>query len=278
MFRYKKEIKPCDKDAVLPKNRKELFFDILKNDTWLLVDISLMIALFSLPLIIALGGGYMLFTHIETPSQNEIFSIVFYLSIVLIPCMGLRYLSRAGAFGVMKVRCFNEACIFSAKYLRCIKENGKKFFLAGLVVGVSLFVFLVGSIWSLYSFTEPLARGVSIGICAVQLLFVYVCAEYSCTSFCVYELKFGEGFRNATFFFGTKILYSILYFLVTLVLPVAICLFSVWGAVAVAIFVCAFGDGVQVLVATLFSHSVFDRYINKDNYPELVGKGLSEVK
>ena len=36
-------------------------------------------------------------------------------------------------------------------------------------------------------------------------------------------------------------------------------------------------NSVVIVIYTLISHSAFDKYINKEHYPDMVGKGLYKV-
>ena len=42
----------------------------------------------------------------------------------------------------------------------------------------------------------------------------------------------------------------------------------------IGLFLFALLNSVVIVIYTLLSHDVFDKYINKEHYPDMVGKGL----
>ena len=68
---------------------------------------------------------------------------------------------------------------------------------------------------------------------------------------------------------------TLLYFSVTMGLPFGLTLLSTWALLGVAAVFALWGDGLTVLAVTLFSHQLFDRYINSVYYTDYITKGLA---
>ena len=47
---------------------------------------------------------------------------------------------------------------------------------------------------------------------------------------------------------------------------------------AVGMVLFAFLNSLVVVIYTLLAHSAFDKYINKEHYPDMVGKGLYKLE
>ena len=47
---------------------------------------------------------------------------------------------------------------------------------------------------------------------------------------------------------------------------------------SVGLFLFAVLNSVVIVIYTLLSHSAFDKYINKEHYPDMVGKGLYKLE
>ena len=46
----------------------------------------------------------------------------------------------------------------------------------------------------------------------------------------------------------------------------------------IGLFLFAILNSVVIIIYTLLSHSVFDKYINQEHYPDMVGKGLYKLE
>ena len=272
MAKIKRQLKVNTADAELPRTRKRLFGRIIKEDFYLLVDLSLAEALFSLPLAVALIFEYLFIVNVEV-SFSSVFPIVFYMGLICTPCFGIKYVGRNACFSVMKKKAHNEGCFIAPQILSAVRTSGTRSFFNGLTVGISAFICAVGTVYLLY-FSETFFKWAGIGVLILQLAVLFGAAEYFCASENFYQLKFFAQRKNSfafaliafpatiahfTFFFGVKFFAA---------------LFSPWLAIACVFLYALFLNGLSVAAATLFAHRTFDIHINKNNYPEYVGKGL----
>lgn len=278
MFRYKQQTKVTNEPAKLPSTRKELFWDIVKNDFSLVVNVSLLCLLVSLPLLVVLVVQYMLLTSLQQPTVAKIFPVVLYSNLVSIPLWGLRYVGRNGAFAVMTKRAYNQGCFVAETFWQGIKEGFGKAFLLGVIVGASFVIATAGSIYVVYSTTNSIARGFGIGICLLQFAVFFCCAEYFCLQNNIYQLRFADLLHNGLSFSVIKFGQTVLFVAIFALLPFALCCVSAWVAIAVIGVYSVVADGLSVVASTICGLTTLDKYINESNYPELVGKGLNKDK
>ncbi len=271
---FMKRFKAASTDAALPKTRKELFNLIIKEDFSLIVDISIIDLLFSIPLYTIIFISITILMNLGSSDISEIIPLIFVTSIVQLPCFMIRNLGRSTLFGVMKKRVHNEAGFLSEVFNLVFKQNIKCGLLTGFIQGLGFFIGIIGSLFFLLKTTDVFARGIGIGICIIICMFLVVTSEYVMSLNNFYELKMKDSYKNASIFFIADLFINILYFVLRIVLPIIITIYINYSyLICVLLFgICL--DGISILFMTLRSHTIFDMYINLDNYPEYVNKGL----
>lgn len=266
-----------DKDVIktLPHNRKEVFFDLLAHRKMHLFTLSCFVFMLFIPL----AGELLYFNYLEsaaiTSDQSEyLFSLVFYSMLIMLPCMLVGFLGLAGGFYVMKKMVWQEGINISVDFFQGIKENWKHALLNGALFGLILFGLVVGGSY-LYIFAPvtPIWSGIGIGALILVFLFLgmVICLNFTQDVYYVnnYLITLKNSFRFLAlinwkiflvFLFSTGVVVALGFFnMITLV--IGLFLFAVLNSMAIALH-------------TLISHEAFDKYINKENYPEMVGKGL----
>ena len=156
-----------------------------------------------------------------------------------------------------------------------LKKGALRGFLIGCFLGVIVFVWQIASIYVVAFNTNTWIKGLGIG--STTLIFMIACAavEYFLSTDNFYELKFGGALKNGFSFAIMHFPLSGLYFVATMGIPFLLTLFSTWSLIGIAAVFALWGDGFTVLVVTLYSHTLFDRYINSVYYTDYINKGLS---
>ena len=278
---FKREEKHVtDSEAIrsLPHNRKEVFFDLLKNRKMTLLTISVFTFLFFIPLAVDL----FYFNFLETAAiaaghEDHLFSLVFYSMLIMIPCMLVGFLGLAGSFYVIKKLVWQEGITVSTDFFAGVKDGWKHALINGAIFGVLLFALVVGgSYLIIFSPISPVISGIGIGaLILVFLVFGMVLAIVE-TQDVYYQNSYGITFRNAFYLLGLMNWRILLVFLLSTGVVVALsCLNLITLGIGLLLF--AFLNSVVVTLYTLISHSAFDKYINFDHYPDMVGKGLYKV-
>ena len=277
MLNKKQEKHVTDADAIrsLPRTRKEVFFDLLKNRKMTLFALSCFTFMFFIPLAVDLFYFNFLETVAIAYGKDEyLFSLVFYSMLIMLPCMLVGFVGFAGAFYTIKKLVWQEDINLAQDFLKGIKENVGHAIVNGIVFGIVLFGLVVGgSYLYIFSPVAPIWCGIGIGALILLFLVLGIVNALTFTQDVYYSNPYGVTFKNAFCFFGLlnwRVI--VLYVLTTGVVVALACLNMV--TLGIGLFLFAILNSLVIVIYTLMSHSVFDKYINKEHYPDMVNKGL----
>lgn len=272
-MKYKNKVKEKE-EFILHKTRKEQLKDILKNDFSLLVDISLLDLLFSLPLYLLFFLQFKFLLALEELTFNKAFPIVFYLGLVAIILFALKGLAKGASYALLQKRIFNEGFIIIPTFFKQIKYNFTSYFFSYLILGFSYFLTSSLILYFIYLNANSFVKGLGIGVLLLGFLICYISTQYFLNLTNVYELSFFQGMKNAYSFTLISFLASILFFIFIVLLPFYLFTLSyVVIGIAIGIYI-LFYNGFSMLVFSLYSVFKFDTYINKENFPSYYKRGL----
>ena len=276
---FKKEEKHIsDSQAIeaLPHNRKEVFFDLLKHRKMYMFSLSCFTFMFFIPL----ATDLFVFNYFESMAlyadkpASYLFSLIFYSMLIMLPCMMIGFLGLAGAFYTAKKIVWQEGTMISVDFFKGIKENWKQALLNGFIFGLFLFGLVVGSCYFvMFLKSQPILLGVGIGALALLFLTFGMVIAINFTQMVYYENGFFVTTKNSFCLLGLLNWRIFLLFIFTTCSVIALCCINMI-TLAIGLLLFAFLNSVVVILYTLISHSGFDKYINKENYPDMVGKGL----
>ena len=276
MFKRKeKHITDSDAKRTLPTSRKEVFFDLLKYRKMNLFSLSCLVFIFFIPLAVDL----FYFNFLEVVAMNNekyeyLFSLIFYSMLIMVPCMVIGFLGLAGGFHVAKKMVWQEGIALASEFFHGVKENYKHALINGMLFAISLFGLVVGgSYLIIYSPSTPILSGVGIG--ALILLFLTFGMVFALffTQDVYYSNRYIDTLKNSFRFLGLTNWRVFVLFLLSTGALVALSALN-FITLAVGLFLFAVLNSVVIVLYTLISHEAFDKYINVDHYPEMVGKGL----
>ena len=278
MFRYRKDDKHVtDTEAIksLPHNRKEVFFDLLSHRKMTLFALSCFTFMFFIPLAIDLFFfNYWEAIAIITKKYEYLFSLIFYSMCIMLPCMIIGFLGFAGAFYAAKHLVWQEDVNFAVDFFRGIKENWKHAVVNGVLFGLFLFGLVVGGTYLLiYSPITPIWSGVGIGALILMFIVFGIVTSVNFTQDVYYENGFLITVKNSFCFMGLLNWKVLILFLLSTGIVFTLACFNMI-TLAIGLFLFAILNSVVIIIYTLLSHSAFDKYINQEHYPEMVGKGL----
>ena len=280
MFKRKeKQISDSEAKRSLPTSRKEVFFDLLRNRKMTLFALSCFTFMFFIPLAIDLFVfNYFESVAIAADKKEYLFSLVFYSMCIMVPCMVIGFLGFAGAFYTVKRLVWQEDINLAVDFFHGIKDNWKHAIVNGLLFGLILFGMVIGGSYLLiFSPTSPITCGVGIGALILVFLVFGMVISLNFTQDVYYENGVLTTFKNSFCFLGLLNWKSLVLFVLTtgglftlfcfnlITLGIGLLLFAVLNSVVIVIY-------------TLLSHSAFDRFINQEHYPEMVGKGLYKIE
>lgn len=266
-----------DQDVIisLPHNRKEVFFDLLKHRKMNLFALSCFTFMFFIPLAVDLFYfNFLESVAIANEMDEYLFSLVFYSMLIMLPCMIIGFLGLAGAFYVVKKIVWQEGTSLSVDFFQGIKENWKHALINGAIFGIVLFGLIMGgSYFIIFSPVAPVWSGIGIGALILLFIVIGIVLSMFFTQDVYYVNPYGTTFKNSFLFMGILNWKLLVLFVLSTGLVVGLCCINMI-TLGIGLFLFAVFNSVVVLLYTLISHSAFDKYINKEHHPEMVGKGL----
>lgn len=275
------------KEKGLPKNRFDMFLDTFQMSWNSLVYISLFLGLFALPSILLIVFSQMtginILTNVDNSNSEAIMSatIKYYYHNIstifyLIPCFVILSFGFAGCFNIMKKIVWLEKVDFFDNFKQGIKGNIWKILFNSLLITIIYAIGCLTYLYILFNETTPLV--VVLSICFSIILMILLVNILFCgySQMVIYKNNLFSYIKNCVICsnvsFGKNILIILLSFVLV---PVGFLFEGVVGVVIVFSFYLLIGFGYAILLFTLNYHRIFDKAINKANYPSIYRKGLS---
>ena len=275
MKKQEKHITDQDVKQSLPTTRKEVFFDLLKYRKMSLFALSCYTFMFFIPLAIVLFYfNYLESMAIIAEKYEYLFSLIFYSMLIMLPCMVIGFIGFAGAFYTAKRMVWQEGISLASDFFKGIKENWKHALINGVLFGLVLFGLVVGGSYLLiYAPVTPVVRGIGLGALILVFMLFGMVIALNFTQDVYYENGYGVTLKNSFSFLGLLNWKILLVFLFSTGVVFTLGLFNL-VTLAIGLILFAFTNSVVIILYTLISHSAFDKYINKEHYPDMVNKGL----
>ena len=275
MKKQEKHITDQDVKQSLPTTRKEVFFDLLKYRKMSLFALSCYTFMFFIPLAVDLFYfNYLESMAIIAEKYEYLFSLIFYSMLIMLPCMVIGFIGFAGAFYTAKRIVWQEGISLASDFFKGIKENWKHALINGVVFGLVLFGLVVGGSYLLiYAPITPVVRGIGLGALIVVFMLFGMVIALNFTQDVYQENGYGVTLKNSFSFLGLLNWKILLVFLFSTGVVVTLALFNLITLV-IGLILFAFTNSAVIILYTLISHSAFDKYINKEHYPDMVNKGL----
>ena len=278
MKKEEKHITDQDVKQTLPTNRKEVFFDLLRNRKMFLFALSCYTFMFFIPLAVDLiYFNFLESMAISAEKYQYLFSLIFYSMIIMLPCMVIGFIGLAGAFYVAKHLVWQDGISLASDFFKGIKENWKHALINGVIFGLVLFGLVVGgSFMLIYADVHAVVRGIGIGALIVLFLVFGMVTVLNFTQGVYYENSFGVTLKNSFSFLGLLNWKVLVIYLLSTGVVVILGLFN-FLTLVIGLLLFAVLNSVVIVLYTLISHSAFDKYINLEHYPHMVNKGLYKV-
>ena len=264
----------------LPINRWQLFKFTYRNHLSLIIKLSLMIAIFSIPLftflIVKNVFANALLSQINQDNELIILQRYYYQEIVLdifyIPCFVILAIGLSGGFFVMKKYLYQEGFIFLKDFRNGMKKS-KEFILSTLILSIILYLLLFLKNFLSYinfQYYIPLSIFVFIIIFLLVNVFIFMYCQIHIYSNNIFHL-----IKNALCFSFNQLFKVSLINLIT-IFPLVLFMNFQNAVLTIIIILIYFiiGFGNCLLITMLYSCSVFDELINKDRFPSIYRKGL----
>jgi len=264
---------------MLPKNRLELFWAMLKQHFFNLLKANLIYLPFSIPLWLLVWLNVQIMLSILTrsaettaagailPFFKEGYFFIFVLG--MIPCLTIQGPAMAALTRLTRNWARDESAYAWADFWSAFKANWKQGLLVGLINGVFFFFCAFGIYF--YNFIaeqSPVIAVLQIVLIAVIVLYLSM-SLYLWPMLVTYDLRLRHVFRNALLLSVGRLPFSLLFTFIT-ALPVVLCIVAP-GAV---IYYFLIGFAFHSFINVSYTNGVFDKYLNPQIEGAAVNKGL----
>lgn len=262
---------------MLPRNRKEMWFDVAKLHYTELILLGLIMFVFFLPLILNTMVTDIYTTQLSeneqwTTMRENLILVKNTSAIINIPALVIASIGVSGLTRIIRQYAWGEVVSLSYDFVTGIKQNGKQTALLAFVSGVvyALCIYL----YNLAEMNENVTLYyASSAFIAIAIFFLLPIGAYMLVCISVYGNTFAQNFIQS-FFIYIKALWKTL---LALLLCGGILFLNLIPSMVVHFTIaCIFilGSSFILLGWFLFVYNRLDEFVNKEKHPEIVNKGL----
>ena len=256
-----------------PSSRKKQFVDIFSHRFLELFKISLLQAVFAMPLLVSVVLFYVFVKN--AGDRNALFTVFLIQSASLLVTIPVNFIGMTGSLYCAKKLIYAEGEFASSSFFIGLREEWKRGMLFGFIEGLSaaltvigLFAFIV--IWSELS---PSVTGLGIAVVIIQFVVVTMIMYHCMGQIVVYQNTLRNIFKNSFIIAMIRFPINLLFLVIHPGIFIAlVCIMEITMYVGVVLFI--FLSMVSYLIWMLNLIAAFDKYINKENYPDFYKKGL----
>lgn len=258
-----------------PQTKFKQFFDIFKHRFVELLKLSLLQTVFNMPLLVTVFLFWMLISNASTP--QAMMTVFLIQDGCLVISLMSSFVGLTGSLYAIKKLAYAEGEYASSTFFLGLKEEWKKGLAIGLVAGLSAGIALIG-IYFFFPLENDMPswlQGFGMAVVIIQLILVLMVCYYTVAQAVVYKNKLRFLFRNALIMtlmrfpinLGILILYPGIFIALIAIMPI-----TMYVGIGLMIFTAAIGH----LLWMMDCMSAFDKYINKEQFPDYYRKGLSQ--
>lgn len=270
---------------MLPQNRKEVFFDVVRLHFWDLIKLGLIVLLFSLPLhILAVGEDFVvgsIYARAQNANEEQkqggyliiqgVKIVRAALSTLLAPLFSV---GLSGVLRVLRQYGWGENVFLATDFGKGVRQNWKQ---------LALLQFLLGLCYTLSLLAQEMGY-ISTGIMgwilqipmAVFVLAVLPVAGYGAAGIPIYSTGLGGQLRSGFQIYIQSVFSTLLGVLCVMALYLPLLISNVYVHIFGRI-IASLLTPIFLLGWCLFCYNKQDRYINEKQYPELVGRGINHA-
>lgn len=254
----------------LPISRLEQFKIILKEHFFDVLICSIYTFLFFIPTLL-----WMIFaSYFELFQEKSIFNIIVIYGVLIITII-IQGLGYAGGLYYFKRLIHNEGSNIHIDFFKGIQKNGKSFAFIFMLIGIMYFLLHLVSESLLVLDALPINPTIFIGIEYAILFIIMTVMQFVMTQTIFYTGTFRQFFKNGFKFMigsifktlGVSIMFLLPYILCEFVGNFIVLLIVVLGSLV-------FYFGFSELVLILYTVDIYDKTINKKQFPEIYRKGI----
>lgn len=271
------------KSSYLPKNRYEVFIDVLKVRFDIIYKSGFVLFLFLIPLIFFTLSKNVSIFALNSNYEANLFDIDTYNNYLFLvnvifgigQSIGLVIFSvgLSGILNIFKRLTFYESIQFKEDFVRGIKFNLKECLTTFIIAGILYFLSVLytnmphnNDYLSYIIFYLPIFLGVVLIVPTLILCLFQIP---------IYKNTYKQYFKNACFFYG-KTIFKTLGILIALFIPFTTLLINNIYAMIISILIISLLIlPIIILILNLYCNAIFDLYLNEKQYPEIYKKGIN---
>ena len=262
----------------LPKNRWQLFWEMLRIRFAGLIRLNLMYAVTWLPVIFVSLFSFMALYSGATQVENVVFAWL----VILIPCILITGPFTAGISYVTRNWARDEHAFIWSDFKDAVKENWKQ--ALGISAITSVMPFILYVCWTFYGQMSAQSYFFIVPqmLATVMSLVWFMSLIYMYPLMVSYKLKFKDLLRNGILLAIGRLPQSLGIRLLSWI-PVAIAAVVAeyfqqppWAMLGILLYYLLIGFGLSRFIAASYSNAVFDRFINSRIEGAPVNRGLSQ--
>lgn len=258
----------------LPSNRRQVFKFAYKQRWLTLFNTNFLAMLFVLPYILLEIMIYISKLNGGEKDVSQINSELLSITVLRIPFMALAGVGIAGMVYVIRKICWDETLSLKKDFFRGVKTSGGQFAWIGAVLAVCMYVF--EALLNAFGQSEGSFLTFYV-IFTIYLLciFILIVVIYHMGLCSMYNVGFLSSLKSAILLTFKRMFFNLLM-IITAILPISIWfIIPITTTYFIGVTILIFGGiSFSVLTCFLFTNKVFDDFINKNEYPEYVNKGL----
>lgn len=252
----------------MPHNRIQVFFDIIKNRSSMLLLLGIFLFIFSIPLMLIEYFSNVAVSNLDANVEyNEIAILIHSQNFLIIIGLIIFSIGLAGACKIIRMLIWQEGIIFISDFKNGIKSNAKGFMLTAAIVGI--LNFLLGVI----IYEQEINQFAFLAIIVV-IIFYLPTVVFTLNQTVIYNLTYLAKTKNS-FLLAWRNWYTSIP--VTILNLGIIFLFLIPDSttyVILTFLIPIIVAPLLTLFTMLYTDTIFDKYINKGNFDEIIDKGI----
>ena len=266
----------------MPKNRVQLFFEMLRIHLSGMVGVNLIYVVFCIPALLwtLLNTQVLLIPEAEAAEvavgalmQNVLPTYL----LLMIPCLVIAGIGAPGMMYVLRNWARDQHSFSFSDYKDNVKQNWKCGALTGLINGASLYIAYIA-----YSFYGSMSSQ-SILFIVPQMLVLIVCALWWMINMLIfpmmvtYDMNFVQLVRNCALISLARMPLSIAFLLGALLIPVLVVLLAPgYAIIFLVLFYLVIGFSLTGFAYASYANSCFDKYLNPKIEGAPINMGLRD--
>lgn len=254
----------------MPHNRIEVFKDILLNRSSTLFSVGIMLLIFAIPLIAIVFFSLQTLANFKEYSEETYQQLLLTLNTNnLLIMVGLMFFSigLAGAYKIVRMLIWQEGIFFMHDFFKGVKENLKNFLLTGFFIGLLNLV-------TQYLYFNVSVSEYAIMACIIVIAFFLPSVLFILGQSIIYKLPYIQMLKNAILLAWRNFYTSIPVLLLNVAFIVVPFFIENIAYLVYILLIPILIAPLLIMFNMLYTDTLFDKFINKDNFKEIYDKGI----